>query len=212
MRPNAESSRPLPLKDQMLQWLDTEEASQVYEAVSNLIILQHIRGGLASLKYVFNLLPEITTLSQREQVAWLKEQLPIEDVRHAAFVPAENRLILSTPTEGWKHGSIANSLLNKTDKFPPDVKMASGTTAKIKSTGHKIFVSDHTTAGLAGLAMKIHGAKELYERVSKRPGYVAALIESIEGLEKKGYTILVPEFATTGDIEEVGKFTLLTNK
>lgn len=211
MRPNAENPRQLPLKDQILQWLDTQEASSVHEAIRSLILFQH-RGDHLSLNYFFNLPQEVTLLSKTRQISWLTEHLSIEDMRHATFAIEKNRLLLSSRADGWKHPLIAMSLVHKEQKLGVGDNVATGVTAKIKSTGQNIFIPDHTTAGLAGLAMGIYGAKEFYERVSKRPGYVPLLIKSIEGLEKKGYTILVPEFDTTGDIKKSGKFTLLTNK
>lgn len=216
MRPNAENPRPLPLKDQMLQWLETEEASQVYEAVRALNSLQHVRGGLASLQYVFNLPSEITHLSQNKQITWLKIQLPIEDIRHAGYFPAGDRLILSTPSEGWQHASIALSFIGKVEN-EDDSKIVTGMKAKIKSIKHNIFVPDWGSIAFSGLSPSLIQSSPELEQVrnnflSRNPDFVPAIKMSIDGLEKRGYTILIPEFATTGDIAKAGKFTLLTNK
>lgn len=213
MRPNAENPRPLPLKDQMLQWLDTEEASSVYGVVRALELFQHSRNRYSP--SFFNFDPEIIRLSERRQIAWLKAQLPIEDMRHAGYFPASDRLILSIPSEGWQHASIALSFIGKVEN--EDVgKVVTGMKAKIKSIKHNIFVPDWGSIMFSGLSPSLTQFLE-YEQIrnnflSRNPYFVPAIKMSIDGLEKRGYTILIPEFATTGSIREGGRFTLLTNK
>jgi len=149
-------------------------------------------------------------LIQKKQIAWLKVQLPIEDIRHAGYFPARDRLILSTTSEGWKHASIALSFIDKVEN--EDVsKVVTGMKATIKSIKHNIFVPDWGSIVFSGLAPSLTQFPE-WKISAKNPDFVPAIKMSIDGLEKRGYTILIPELARDGRLQEGGRFTLLTNK
>jgi hypothetical protein len=202
-----ENQRQLPLKAHMSQWLKTEEASQTYEALRGLDLIHHGCYRVSDLPELFNLPPEARQLSRREQNNWLSNQLPIEDIRHTLYIPAKDKLILSTPNQAWTHLNFT-SLANISDYLTTD-KLVCGTGAKIKSTRQKIFVPDHISSAIAGLAPKIMPDVDLKDFQSRSPNFVPALTVCLEALEKKGYVILIPDYNNQGRFEEKGKFTLL---
>lgn len=205
MTSRVENQEPLSLKERTLQWLKTEEASQVYEVLGKLDQLHHSRSE--SLPSFFNFDPKITELSTKKQREWLLNKWVVGDVRHAAYLTQEDRLILSAPAKIWEHVSLT-SLGSKYDDLNAN-KAVFGMVAYIKSTGQEIFVPDHTSCGLAGLAPSIISNTALNDLLSKKPDFVSGLKISKDGLEKKGYTILIPDYDKNGRYQEKGKFTLL---
>lgn len=206
---SVENQKPLPSEKKILKWLETEEASQTYKALRALDLLHHARSDALNLSEYFNLPLEIKKLSLRQQKRWLLNQLPIKDTRHALYIPKDGRLILSTQSQAWKH--LNDTILtNISDHLETD-KLVCGIGTEIKSSGQKIFVPDHISSASAGLTPNMISEKSLNDFLLKNPGFVPALKISIDGLEKKGYVILIPDYDKNGRYREESSFTLLAN-
>ncbi len=158
-----------PIKEQLSQWLETEEAKKAHEIFAGLYRIRHGGSPYGSL----HLNPEFLKLSARKQMKWLWTQLPIVNIRHAVYSGPKNKLVLSSQTEAWDHleGTFYFSARwEKEIGFLDQKGISVGTVAKIKSTGWKIFVPEW--------------AEVLWDR--------STLSKNVTGIEKKGYVVLIP--------------------
>lgn len=137
-----EAPRSLPPKDVVMRWFESETARKVYLTLLGIDLARHgfdvgFREGLSEQYYD----PEVAKLSPEEQLGWLKERMPVEDVRHAAYIPELDRLLVSGEDEFLTHieRTSVERQLEAVDAVSRGYTTLIGTVATVKENGWRIF-------------------------------------------------------------------------
>ncbi len=171
----------LPIKEEIEAWINSDSGKKTYLTMFAIDLADHgldqgIKGGLSSLYYD----PEVAKLCPEEQYQWLKDQMPIEDIRHAAYIPESDTIILSAEDEFLSR--IEASSVEHDKRLERAVKKGhniyTGMSARIKETGWRIFVIRFTES-----------------RMWKKPELSPIKALTISGLAKNGYLILRPSWS-----------------
>jgi len=195
-----EAHQPLPPKDEILSWLESESARMTY---LTLYVIDRLRHGspLGEFLELYPLTPKVEALSPEERGEWLLEQWPInEDISWALFVPkANNKLvILDNPWNDHKdevkdrvriYSEIRQKIYGNEILTPLD--FIAGTVATVKENGWKIF---DLLYDVVPLDLATTSAKGLADR-----GYILLARESSELTrklplnEKVAYSPIFPD-------------------
>jgi len=138
-----EVHQPLPPKDEILSWLESESARMTY---LTLYLINELRHGFPPgiFSELYPLPSKIEALSPEERGEWLLEQWPIKDLSWAVFVPKlDNQLVILDNLWNDHKDEVKNQFRNdvKIDgggELSP-LDFIAGTVATVKENGWKIF-------------------------------------------------------------------------
>jgi len=130
----------IPQKDEIIAWANSEEGHHVYKTLNGIDLARHgfdegFRWGLSSLYYD----EKVSKKSPQEQYEWLKEQMPIKEIFHAAYIPEIDKMLLSDEDEWLTKRSCLDDRLDRIDITGRGYHYVVGTIATVKSNRWRIF-------------------------------------------------------------------------
>lgn len=81
---------PIPSREEVEEWIESEEGQHVYRCLGAIDRARH--GNRRHLLRLYHN-EEVSKKPTEEQLEWLKEQMPIEEIYHAAYIPEMDSFI-----------------------------------------------------------------------------------------------------------------------
>ncbi|MBI4174382.1 MAG: hypothetical protein HY517_01955 [Candidatus Aenigmarchaeota archaeon] len=130
----------MPSREEIERWIASEDGHVVNEALHNFNCFHHGtptgEWGIAwgdAFKDIYANPAALKSLQIR-----LSGQLPVDDIRHAAYIPEKDLLLLSDEDEWLSPRSILDEKLNKIANFA-SYHPVHGMTARVRSNRWRIF-------------------------------------------------------------------------
>lgn len=128
---------PIPSKEEIEEWIKSEEGQRIYDTLHNIDAARHL--GFSAERLGLHYGEDVAEKSPEECYEWVKEQLPIEEIYHAAYIPKIDLFIFSDEDEWVLGRSCLDDKLKEIGVFDYNYHYTIGTVATIKSNRWRVF-------------------------------------------------------------------------